>query len=314
MKTLAWTAAVILAAACGKSGDKTESKPTETTGGSAETAPAANPAAFQKLKVTVNGKPVAMTRAFIKRVSPDQWRVIVSDQEGSCGELISGVTNSVKGSTGFVSTLRRHLKPDGGDEIAVTDFWTAGHPTSAKLGTAMVAGPTDKDAKVDVTIAKIVDEDNGRILEAEGTFTAIGCGDQPADDAGVPKDQHVSAATITVAGKKLDVKNAIISGDDLTLSTGPKDCSPTTPWSQVVIQRSAGKWCLRGTWFVDESCSAERAMPEDTVKDFKVTLGAQGSGKDGPTIGVTIAGTGKIGAYPITLDGTVEAIDCQKKK
>jgi hypothetical protein len=231
--------------------------------------------------------------------------VIVSDKEGSCEELLSGVTNSVKGSTGFVSTLRRHLKPDGGDEIAVTDFWTAGHPTAAKLGTAMVAGPTDKDAKVEVTIAKIRDDDSGRILEAEGTFTAIGCGDQPADDAGVPKDQHVSAASITVAGKKLDVKNAIISGDDLTLSTGPKDCSPVTPWSQVVVQRSAGKWCLRGTWFVDESCSAE---------DFKVTLGAQGSGKDGPTIGVTITGSGKIGAYPVTLDGTVEAIDCQNKK
>ena len=311
MKILA--AVLVLAAACGKGGDKSEPKTTETTG-SAEPTAVENPAGFQKLKVTVNGKPVAMTRAFIKRVSPDQWRVLVSDKEGSCEELLSGVTNSVKGSTGFVSTLRRHLKPDGTDEIAVTDFWTAGHPTEAKLGTAMVAGPTDKDAKVEVTIAKIVDDDSGKILEAEGTFTAIGCGDQPADDAGVPKDSHVSAATITVAGKKLDVKNAIISGDDLTLSTGPKDCSPTTPWSQVVIHHYAGRWCLRGTWFVDESCSQERALPEDTVKDLKVTLGAQGSGKDGPTIAVSVSGSGKIGAYPITLDGTVEAIDCQNKK
>ncbi len=308
MKTLAWTCAVVLAAACGKGGDKTEPKTVETTGSGEPKAVPANPAAFEKLKVTVDGKPVAMTRAYIKRVSPDQWRVIVSDAEGSCAELLSGVTNSVKGSTGFVSTLRRHLKPDGGDEIAVTDFWTAGHPTAAKLGTAMVAGPTDKDAKVEVTIAKIRDDDNGRILEAEGTFTAIGCGDQPADDAGVPKDSHVSAATVTVAGKKLDIKNAIIEGDNLTLSTGPKDCSPTTPWSQIVVTRRTGRWCLSGTWFVDESCS-------DTAKDqLTVTLGAQGSGKDGPTIAVTVTGSSTLGAYPVTLDGTIEAIDCQTKK
>jgi hypothetical protein len=305
VKTLA--VVLVLAAACGKSGDKSEPKG-EPTGSSGSTSAPADPKGFVKLAVTVNGKPVAMTRAFIKRVSADQWRVLVSDQEGSCAELLSGVTNSVKGSTGFVSTLQRHLKPDGTNEIAVTDFWTAGHPTSAKLGTAEVAGPTDKDAKVEVTISKIRDDDNGKILEAEGTFTAVGCGDQPADDAGVPKDSHVSAATITVAGKKLDVKSAIIEGTDLTLSSGPKDCSPTTPWSQVIISHHLGRWCVRGTWFVDQSCS-------DTAKDaLKMTLGAQGSGKDGPTIAVTVTGSATLGAYPVILDGTVEAIDCQTKK
>jgi hypothetical protein len=142
-------------------------------------------------------------------------------------------------------------------------------------------------------------------MTVEGTVEAIGCGDQPADDAGVPKDNHVSAATISIAGTKVDVKSAIVSGDDLTLSSGPKDCSTVTPWSQVVVKRTGGKWSLAGTWFVDESTS--------DAPNLKATLGAQGSGKDGPTIALTVTGSDKIGAYPVTLDGTVEAIDCQKR-
>src|SRR4051812_43830091 len=243
-----------------------------------------------------------MGKAFIKRVSPDQWRLLVSDKEGSCEELLSGVTNAQPGSTTFVTTLRRHIKPDGTDEIGITDFWTAGHPTTAKLSTAKISGPTDKGAKVLIELTRTTDE----AMTAEGTLEALGCGDQPADDAGVPKDSHVSAATIEIAGTKLDIKSATVSGDDLVLSSGPKDCSTVTPWSQVLLRRTAGTWSLSGTWFVDES--------KGPAPSLKATLGAQGSGKDGPTIAVTVTGSDKIGAYPIKLDGTIEAIDCQPAK
>ncbi len=300
-------AILLLVAACGGKGDdKTEPKTVDKGAASAEPDVVKPTAGFEKLTVTRDGRPVAMTRAFIKRVSPDQWRLMVSDKEGSCEELISGVTNSIPGATHLVTTLRRRLAPDGAQQIYLTDLWTAGHPTKATFSTARITAPTDKGTNVEVELAKITDDDGGKILVAEGTFIAHGCGDQPPDGAGVPKDSHVSAASITVAGKKLELASATITGDDLVLSTGPKDCSGTWPWAQVTLQRRLGTWTLQGTWFDKDYA--------DAAKDLKVTFGAQGGGKDGPTMAVTIGGTATIGGYPVLLDGTIEAIDCPKPK
>ncbi|CAN5901165.1 hypothetical protein BH11MYX3_BH11MYX3_01480 [soil metagenome] len=305
MKTLA---IILLLAACGKA-EPTSGSKTVDKGSSAPVEVIKPTAGFESFKVTREGKPVAMTRAFIKRVSPDQWRLFVGDAEGSCEQLLSGVTNSVKGATHFVTTLRRQLAPDGTPSIKLTDLWTAGHPTKATYSTARITEPTDPGAKVEVELQKITDDDEGKIMTAEGSLIALGCGDQPPDGAGVPKDSHVSAATVTIAGKKLDVRSATLEGDDVTLSTGPKDCSPVTPWSQVVVQRHTGTWSLSGTWFPNPI-----QAPADTTKELKVTTGAQGSGKDGPTMAITLAGSGTIGEYPVTLDGTIEAIDCPKGK
>lgn len=316
MRTLA---IVVLLAACGKGGDSTEAKSGSAgaagSGGSGAVVSDVKPTAgFEKLTVTRDGKPIPMARAFIKRVSPDQWRLQVGDKVGSCQELLSGVASAVEGATSFVTTLRRRLAPDGIATIQVTEFWTGGHPTKATFSTARLTEPTDKDTRVEVELAKISDDDAGKILVVEGALVAIGCGDQPPDGAGIPKDSHVSAASVSVAGKKLDLVSAVLVGDDLTLSTGPKDCSGITPWSQVVVRHHAGKWTLSGTWFEKDHEATEKALPEDTVKDLKVTFGAQGNGKDGPTMAITIAGAGNIGPYPITLAGTIEALDCQTKK
>lgn len=291
-------------AACGGKG---EDKPAPQPGSAAVETDLVKPTAgFEKLSVTRDGKPVQMTRAFIKRVSPDQWRLMVSDKEGSCEELISGVTNSIPGATHFVTTMRRRLAPDGSQQIFLTDLWTAGHPTTATFSTARITTPTDKGTNVEVELAKVTDEDQGKLLVAEGTFIAHGCGDQPPDGAGIPKDTHVSAATITVAGKKLDLAGATATGDDVVLSTAPKDCSGTWPWAQVTLERRAGAWTLSGTWF-DKPYSAP-------AKELTAAFGAQGSGKDGPTMAITVGGTAVIEGYPVQLDGTIEAIDCPKPK
>lgn len=308
-------ALLLLLASCGGKGDdKAEPKTVDKGSAASNPTDVVKPTAgFEKLKVTRDGKPVAMTRAFIKRVSPDQWRLMVSDKEGSCEELISGVTNSIPGATHFVTTLRRRLAADGSQQIFLTDLWTAGHPTKATFSTARITTPTDKGTNVEVELAKVTDDDAGKLLVAEGTFIAHGCGDQPPDGAGVPKDSHVSAASITVAGKKLELASATVTGEDLVLSTGQKDCSGVWPWAQVTLQRAYGNWTLSGTWF-DKDRTASGGGTPDPVKDLKVTLGAQGSGKDGPTMAITIAGSATIEGYPIQLDGTIEAIDCPRPK
>lgn len=123
--------AVLLGAACGKGDKQADPKAgadtkaataSETTGsGSGTPTPS-----LGKLTVTSDGKPVEMARAFVKRVSPDQWRILVGDTEGSCEELLSGVTNRKPGGTSFVASIVKRLKPDGSESVVVTDFWSAG--------------------------------------------------------------------------------------------------------------------------------------------------------------------------------------------
>jgi hypothetical protein len=304
-------AVLILAlAACGrdKRGSEAQPEPKPVGPGAAagsavvpgEPEPEIGIPAPAKLHVAKAGKAIAMTKAFIKRVSPDHWRVMVSDQEGSCKELLSGVTNQQPGATTIVATLRKHVRPDGAEDIAVTDVWATGRAAPSKLegASAKLSVPADKGAQVEVELATIVDGD----LAVDGTFTALGCGDQPAMDAGIPKDKHVSTATVTVANHELEIKSAIAKGDDLVLSTGPLDCSGVEPFAPIIVKRILGRWFIGGTWLAQDVSS--------DVKELTATLGAQGGSKDGPTIAVTVGGSATIGGYAIALDGTVEAIDC----
>ena len=270
-------------------------------------------AGLEKLRVVVDGKPVPMLKAFVKRVSPDQWRVQAGDLEGSCEELLSGVIQVQKGGTSFVVTLVKRLEPDGKTSIVVSDI--ASGTSTAKLATpATLAGSTDKDAKVEIELHKIVamsvkpaGADGIAIenkLEIEGAFTALGCGDQPETGAGVPKGPVTSSATITIAGKKLDVRGAILRGNEVLLSTGPKDCSTATPFAPVIVQFTGGTWELSGTWF------AKPELATDTMKGVTFKAGQQTKTEDGPVVALALSGQGKLGAYPVQFAGTILALDC----
>src|SRR4051812_39482379 len=122
---------------CGKGGDK--AAPPVGSGSGSGSAAVADVKPFEHLTVTSGGKPVAMQRAFIKRVSPDQWRLLVGTKEGSCEELLSGITTQKEGGTSFVVGLRRRIAADGSDTIAVTDLYADGQPAEVKQGTAQLS-------------------------------------------------------------------------------------------------------------------------------------------------------------------------------
>ena len=306
----------ILVAACGK-GDKqadpkagTDPKAAGETTGTGSGAPAS---ALARLTVTSDGKPIAMARAFIKRVSPDQWRILVGDTEGSCQELLSGITSKQPGGTSFVASIGKRVKPDGSEAVVVTDFWSAGHPTESVTGLASIAGTADPGAQVAIKLAKIVDVDKARKLEISGSFTAVGCGDQPLPAAGLPKVSHPSTASVTIAGKRLPLSSATRSGDAISLSSGPRDCTPATVPAQATIEHRAGRWELTGTWFTGPNASTDNALGEEArTRDLKITAGAAGTGADGRTVVLALSGTGKLGDYPIAFDGAIEALDCPK--
>jgi hypothetical protein len=308
--------AVLVVAACGK-GDKqadpkagTDPKPAgETTGaGSGK----GNPA-LGKLTVTSDGKPVAMARAFVKRVSPDQWRILVGDTEGSCEELLSGVTNRQPGGTSFVASIGKRLKPDGSEAVVVTDFWSAGHPTDSVTSAASIAGPADRGAEVAIKLGKIVDVDKTRKLEISGSFTAVGCGDQAPPAVGVPKAAHPSTASVTIAGKRLPLVSATRTGDAIVVTSGPRDCTPPTVPAPATIEHRGGRWELTGTWFAGPSASTDHALGDEArTKDLKITARDAGVSSDGRTVSLALAGSGRLGDYPVAFEGTIEALDCPK--
>ena len=273
---------------------------------------AAAPNGFDKLRVTVDGQRVAMQRGFIKRVSPDQWRIQVGDVEGSCDELLSGVTNRQPGGVSFVASIGRRIRPDGSDTVVVTDFWSAGHPTESVTSTAAVSGTADRGSQTFVTLAKITDIDKTRKLEVDGSFTATGCGDQARPEVGLPKAQHPTTATLTLAGRKLPVLSAVRDGEAITLTSGPRDCSPPTVAAQAILRHRAGQWELSGTWFAQPSVATDNAVNEaDRPGDLKVSPGELGDSADGPTVALALSGAGKLGDYGVALSGTIEALDCR---
>jgi hypothetical protein len=291
-----WLLAV---AACGGE-KKSDAGPASLPG----SAPSGSGSAIRPtLSVKLDGAPLAMERAFIKRQSPDQWRLLVGDKEGSCDELITGVTNRQQGATSFVATISRQLGKDGKLETVVSTFWSAGHPTDAKLGAAKVAVPaTPSGKKITVELAPIVDLDGKRRLEISGALVADGCGDHA--DVGVPKVVHASTATITVAGHKLPLRGAILDGPSLTLYTTPKDCSTSKPFAQVMLTHAGGAWELSGTWLAEPATVAD--------KDAKLAhdKGATGTSPDGPTAQLALTGTAVFGDHKVELAGAIEAIDC----
>jgi hypothetical protein len=301
---------VALCACGGKSDDKPKADPKGSGSGSTVAVEPGKPAAgLDKLVVTVNGKAVAMQRAFVKRVSADQYRLQVGDLEGSCDELLSGVTNAKPGATSFVATLAKHLAPDGVESMVITDFWSAGHPTKAALGgLAKLTGTPTKTATVEIELPKITDVDSGKTIIVSGPLTATGCGDQPDTGVGVPKGQHVSAAYVTIAGRKLELRGAILRGSDVLLSASPKDCSAVTPFAPVVIQHENGKWEISGTWIGEQKTAST-----DTMKGAKFAVGAAAKTGDGPTVALALSGAGSIAGYPLKFEGTIEALDCPTK-
>ncbi|HEU0037561.1 MAG TPA: hypothetical protein VFQ53_43420 [Kofleriaceae bacterium] len=301
-----------LVAACGggKSDDKKqpESKPTESGSDEPVVLPKDPAPDLEKLTVTLDGKPLAMQRAFIKRVSPDHWRVQIGDAVGSCDELLSGVTNAKPGATFFVITLAKRLHPYGSDVIAITDFTSGKEPIlSAYDQPVKLTGSTDKDGRAVIELPAIADVIGKKTFAMQGALTATGCGDQPDTGAGVPKASHVSAATLTIAGKSLELHGAILRGSDVVLSTGPKDCSPVTPFAQVIVSVRGGRWELAGTWI------PKPITASDGMKDVKFRVGASGTSADGPTAALELSGSGTLGGYPLVFSGKLEALDCPTK-
>jgi hypothetical protein len=276
--------------ACGKSG--TKAKPQGS---------------FDTLKASNAGQPIAIDRAFIKRISPDVYTVVLGAGKGSCEDLLAGADKSKPGTLAFSFTFAKRLD----DTFHVTDVWSRDFSVKVSApGTVMFDGTADKDSKA--TIKNVVFNEGP--FSATGAFTAIGCGEQPATGMGVPKAPKKMKGGITINGRVLDVRGVTVQTrlgaeaqdlPNIRISSSPLDCSGVTLPAQAILERVDGHWTLGGTWF-----EKPLAAVDEQVKELAFSANSVGKSSDGPTLMMQLSGIGTIGDLKVQLSGTAEAIEC----
>ena len=254
--------------------------------------PAPAPAAtFDNLTVTLDGKPLAIDRGFVRHLSPDVFGIVFGAGKGSCIE---------DGNFGF--TIRKDLAQTGHES-----FWiSAIYSRDVELKLAAPIKVTFDGTKLDLPAIT-----EGK-LSMTGHADLVECPAERPGGIGAPKVTHPSNARIIVAGKPLDIKGVTVQTrpgvaatdlPNITISTNVKDCSAVTLPAQIILERIDTKWSLRGSWLTD-------TLTTELPTDLGFTASTVGTSADGPTIELQLKGSAKLGDYPVKLEGTVEAIEC----
>jgi hypothetical protein len=286
-----FVACVVMVAAC-KGGAKSNEKP--AGGGSALGSAPPSASSASTLSIVQDGKPIPVENAFVKQM-PDGKLQLYVGQGGSCGELL---TNLFNGKNQHVLVdLPSVLNSDGTESWTVTDVYVMPPETADPGGKVNVKGTLAKGSKVDIELQFT---SAAAKLEVKGNVTAESCGEPDVSTGPLPKAQHASTATMTIANKAIPIRAALVKGKNVELSDFPRDCS--SAWFIGAALKRDGDWHLSGRRF---------AKPVDGGGDgLTVTEGAKGTSADGPTVQLTLGGAGKVGDYPVKLDGTVEALAC----
>jgi len=286
----------IVACACGN-GTPAESK--------SQNNEPAKPAAtsLEGVKVTRDGKPVAIAHAYSKKLGlGERYQLLLTSKDSSCPELVDNLFNKRDGEQTLLFDLGERLAPDGTLSGVVTQLYD---PHGITIDPGSKASAKGSEFSIDLE-AKA---GSAAFASVHGTFKAEDCGLHPREDSGLPKAKHPSTATIEIAGKRLPLVGAVVVKDNVLLSTAPKACDGWLPTAQVMIWRAQKLWSVRGEWFDGET--GNHALPDENTKDIKIERGAAGTSDDGPTVQLTVSGKGTIGKYPVTLAGTIEALDCK---
>ena len=262
----------------------------------------------QDVRVSLGGAPeLAIDRAFIKRISPDVFSVLVGAGKGSCASLLGGTNEGTGQALGL--TIEKRVTPVGHETYVLTsaysrDFDATGIP-AVPVG---FTGSADKGGTAAIELPEL----KGKHVAIAGSITAVGCGDAPRGAAGVPTADHPSKGTIIVAGKAVKIVNMTVrvrpgaaptDAPNIVISTGPRDCSGIELPAPVILERTDGNWTLRGTWF---------DKPIEGAGDLAFSANNTGKSVDGPTLMLQLSGKGKFGDYSVELMGRAQAIECTR--
>ena len=220
---------IALLAACGKAEDK----------------PAPTPVGLPRLKVSVADKLVPMTKAFIAHRADGSFRVLVSDRDGSCAELVTNMIRHSPDATTFTATIATRLDPQGGPHYVIVEVAKDAAPVvPKKLDAAFVGSTAAAQGKTTPVQLELFEQDVG--IGVAGGFDAEGCGEIDVPEAGAPRAAHPSTGVMWVATKKFPIQAALRQGDTVVLSDRPQDCASAGRASGIRLQLAQGRWTLDG--------------------------------------------------------------------
>jgi hypothetical protein len=276
--------------------------------------PTGKPRPQTKLDVTVDGKPVKMQVAYAVKDPGGLVRFVVSSVPLSCEDITGNGRFIYDGEVTFEATVANQLQPDGSFKPALTswEFEGSSHQET-KPTTGTGDGSVDAVSTADVDFTVKGASKDGQTLVAKGTIDAIGCTPKPAS---APPRMHPASAglTMTIAGKKFPVKNALIDPADwpsLMLTSGGETCAHEAG-------EEPGEIVLRFTWFkkdkpeVSQITLGGTALPnamDQTFDKKAVTF------EPAPPTAIKqtkVSVHTKVMGYPVEIEGSITPDLCKK--
>lgn len=139
----------------------------ETSGGSSASA--------GELVVTMDGAPVTLRAAFIKRRPPGVYQLYATSGTASCQELLDNFFDEPKSEKRILLDL---TETDG--VLTISEVYTGARWTSIAPGArATLVGKADAGSKNTVTLDFSLVEKGVEVMRVNGALVAEGCGERP---------------------------------------------------------------------------------------------------------------------------------------
>jgi len=323
MVCLVSAAALAFAGCSGKGSDSKDDKKPPAKKDNAPKTPKKDPlkklgpSPFPELKVTVSGKPLPIHSAHAYWVGSEAVKLEFSTVPRGCHHN-PRMRTVAPGERYFKIWLGKQLDTTGKASWAVVQsYFNGGTSKSAKdKVVTLTAVPKNIGKYIEGTL-KLAQKGFPRRnrpaapLTVNGKFKAVNC---RVPKGGIHFVERTGDMMIDVAGVKTKVLGAKVKtvGDRtrVEISSDARSCRRSVGLARAVLKLSLKNGelkhtSLRGTWFATNMTS--NALAKDAIA---VKLGA-------PTdkgISLNLAGTFKLLGYPIKLSGTVNALNCSKKK
>ncbi len=146
---------------------------TASSRGASASASATAPPSFDKLSVTVDGAPVKIQQALIKRIPlAGRYQLLLNDAVTQCDQLVDNLFDGKSlGPNHLLLDVGQHLSADGTLTPVVTYSYASGSSEQQKGTKVKIGGKADKGENVEISLdmTEIVDKKTGKRVGAVPT-------------------------------------------------------------------------------------------------------------------------------------------------
>lgn len=130
----------------------------------------------QGLVIQLDGKPVTLKQAFIKKREGGVLQLYATSGSGSCKELLDNLFDEPPGET----SILLNLKPSPGGPTTISDIFTGSRNGDLAEGAKVtLEGGADVGQSATIALDYGVRADDKEWLRVKGTLVAEGCGERP---------------------------------------------------------------------------------------------------------------------------------------